>query len=85
MLRAHLLDERVETLNHDGNIIRNHFGRGAARAEDVQGTPTQSHISQSILVYEDIPLKGVPTWRGRTHAAFFEKRSRSYLITMDQS
>jgi len=27
-------------------------GRGAARAEDAQGTPTQSHISPSILVYE---------------------------------
>ena len=28
-------------------------GRGAARAEDAQRTPTQSHISPSILVYED--------------------------------
>ena len=28
-------------------------GRGAARAEDAQGTPTQSHISPSMLVYED--------------------------------
>ena len=28
-------------------------GRGAARAEDAQGTPTQSHISPSILEYED--------------------------------
>ena len=27
--------------------------RGATRAEDAQGTPTQSHISPSILVYED--------------------------------
>ena len=27
-------------------------GRGATRAEDAQGTPTQSHISPSILVYE---------------------------------
>jgi len=27
-------------------------GKGAARAEDAQGTPTQSHISPSILVYE---------------------------------
>ena len=26
-------------------------GRGAARAEDAQGTPTQSHISPSILSY----------------------------------
>jgi len=29
------------------------LGRGTARAEDAQGTPTQSHISPSILVYED--------------------------------
>ena len=28
-------------------------GRGATRAEDAQGTPTQSHISPSILVYKD--------------------------------
>jgi len=33
-------------------------GRGAARAEDAQGTSTQSHISPSILVYED---KSQPT------------------------
>ena len=28
-------------------------GRGTARVEDAQGTPTQSHTSPSILVYED--------------------------------
>ena len=28
-------------------------GRGTARAEDAQGTPTQSRIPPSILVYED--------------------------------
>ena len=32
------------------------YGRGAARAEDAQGTPTQSHVSPSILVYEDYIL-----------------------------
>jgi len=32
-----------------GSLVR---GRSAARAEDAQGTPTQSHISPSILVYE---------------------------------
>jgi len=31
-------------------------GRGAARAEDAQGTPTQSHISSSIQVYEEKSL-----------------------------
>ena len=34
-------------------------GRGAARAEDAQGTPSQSHISPSTLVYED---KSRPFW-----------------------
>ena len=33
------------------NLIHQH-GRGAARAEDAQGT-TQRHISPSILAYED--------------------------------
>ena len=28
-------------------------GRGTTRAENAQGTPTQSHISPDILVYED--------------------------------
>ena len=28
-------------------------GRGTTRAEDAQGTPTQSHIPRSILVYDD--------------------------------
>ena len=33
--------------------VSNLFDRGAARAEDAQGTLTQSHISPSILVYEE--------------------------------
>jgi len=28
-------------------------GGGFTKAEDAQGTPTQSHVSPSILVYED--------------------------------
>ena len=28
-------------------------GRGTTRADDAHGTPTQSHISPSILVYEE--------------------------------
>ena len=31
-------------------------GRGTAKAEDAQGTPTQSHISPSILAYKENPL-----------------------------
>ena len=34
------------------------FWEGTKRAEDAQGTPAQSHISPSILVYEGkIPLR----------------------------
>jgi len=32
-------------------------GKGTKRAENVQGTPTQSHLSSSILVYEDHVIK----------------------------
>ena len=32
-------------------------GRGTTRAEDAQGKPTQSHISPSIPVYEDYPVR----------------------------
>ena len=39
-----------------GWLIGSSFiGRGATRAEDAQGTSTQSHISPSILVYENKP------------------------------
>ena len=41
------------------------MGRGAARAEDVQGTLTQSHISPSILVYEDKGSEPTPTGLSR--------------------
>ena len=34
--------------------VGSYSGRGAARAEDAQGTPTQSHVSPSILVYEEM-------------------------------
>ena len=36
-----------------------YYGRVAATAEDAPGTPTQSHRSPSILVYEDDPF-GMP-------------------------
>jgi len=32
-------------------------GRGTARAEDAQGTPTKSHIPPSMLVYKDTTLE----------------------------
>ena len=48
-------------------------GRGAARAEDAQGTPTQSHISPSKLVYEDnhIVLRQSGVDFGRTRGVDF--------------
>jgi len=36
-------------------MIDSGFGRGTTRAGNAQETPTQSHISPSILVYEDQP------------------------------
>jgi len=39
-------------------------GWGAARAEDAQGAPTQSHISPSILVYEEKNFQVVQLFRG---------------------
>jgi len=47
----------VRELEFSGHF-QNHFGNGwlwegTTRAEDAQGTPTQSHVSPSILVYED--------------------------------
>ena len=41
--------------NSQGQILAlasSKYVRGTARAEDAQGTPTQNHISPSILVYE---------------------------------
>ena len=37
-----------------GDRRRDGWGRGTARAEDAHGTPTQSHVSPSLLVYEVI-------------------------------
>ena len=39
-----------------GLISSPDFGSGTARAEDAQRTPTQSHISPRILVYEEIAV-----------------------------
>jgi len=53
--RVALLSDRrrVGWLNGFSSITSTGAGRGTARAEDAQGTPTQSHISPSILVYEE--------------------------------
>jgi len=46
---ALLGERRFPTMRPKGGRLR----VGTARAEDAQGTPTESHISPSILVYED--------------------------------
>jgi len=38
----------------DKKVESQETGRGTTRAEDAQGTPTQSHISPSVLVYEEL-------------------------------
>jgi len=57
-------------------------GRGAERAEDAQGTPTQSHISPSILVYEDYPWAAccTATARAKSFNAVFNLRFRGGLV-----
>ena len=42
----------------DSGLVGSIAGRGAARAEDAQGTPTQSRISPSILVHEEKSPRG---------------------------
>ena len=56
-------------------------GLGAARAEDAQGTPTQSHISPSILVYADTISPGLstdimplPAWGARRRGGHCKER-----------
>ena len=61
-------------------------GRGAARAEDAQGTPTQSHISPSILVYEDtirVEVCGSGEARGRLGAG--SRMGRPSVLTRSVS
>ena len=48
---AHIRQSRPES-GLGFQVGRLRVGRGAARAEDAQGTPTQSRISRSIPVYE---------------------------------
>ena len=55
----YILDVAVRvrhTLLIDSGLVGATDGRGATRAEDAQGTPTQSHTSPSIQVYEHKPL-----------------------------
>ena len=61
-------------------------GRGASRAENAQGTPSQSHISPSILVYEDETFEVVPSgacWKGHplsTPPAKFRESIKNHRV-----
>ena len=52
----YVLGRRIQAADGDP-ITESHSrdlsGRGAARTEDAQGTPTQRHISPSVLVYKE--------------------------------
>ena len=48
-------ETRLERLMDSWLVRSTDSGRGTARAEDDQGAPTQSHISPSLLVYEEYP------------------------------
>ena len=57
-------------------------GRGATRAEDAHGTPTQSHISPSILVYAENGHV-TPGYPGETYpVAFYPETSSSSLLSL---
>jgi len=70
-LRIKGLLEPVSKVIKDDGLRVSCSGRGTTSAEDGQGTPTQSHISPSILVYEENKKKtcwgrgGQPGRRGR--------------------
>jgi hypothetical protein len=65
--------------------------RGAARAKDTQGAPIQSHVSPSVLVYEDESVPGgaagggahiqAPPARERTDR-YTVNRSRVYFVLL---
>ena len=49
------------------------------RAEDARGTPIQSHISPSILVYEDKTRKNTPNGLGAPYRGTSLTRKRTPL------
>ena len=68
MLRWLLLSwEQKKILHSHAKIKVGWFisGRGTTRAEDAQGTPTQSHTSPSILVYADKSITDPGVFRNR--------------------
>ena len=72
----------------DSGLVGSTAGRGAARAEDAQGTPTQSRTLPCVLVYEGYP-GAVRVAEGQVgvarqvvhlpHMIKFIKRAREYV------
>ena len=58
----------------------NGSGRGTTRAEDAEGTPNQSHISPSVLVYKEKPVWGVGSGSGVGAARAPRKGRGSHLL-----
>ena len=57
-------------------------GRGTARVQDAQGTPTQSHVSPIILVYEDNSQVDIPgSWYKSDNFGKRRARRQSYRVT----
>ena len=61
-----LADSSYPLLLYDSYRLRVAAGRGAVIAEDARGTPTQSHISPSILVYDGKSPEAWPQRAGRS-------------------
>jgi len=59
-------------------FVRHGPGRGSARAEDAQGTPTQRHISPSIL--SKCRSKGVPGCRSCAASVKFDRSNTLEII-----
>ena len=65
----------------DSGLVRDLSGRGAARAEDAQGTPTQSRISLSKLVYEDYRHPRPDSGRGLAECAEVPQERTRFILT----
>ena len=72
---AHIRQSRPDS----GPGFQDLSGRGTTRAEDAQGTPTRSHISPSILVYEDKSFSVHPSSLG-SGPAWAPRRSRRFFF-----
>ena len=79
-LRMNMIDSGLvgSTDFHSSHLQGYESGRGTERADDAQGTRTQSHISPSILVYEEYPpVSGKSPERRRSCGTFMKELGES--------